>query len=294
MNISSDEQKIKRITDAVLSLPVLPTITSKILELVDNPQTSAQMLSNLVSRDQVLTAKILKIANSSFYGFSGEINTVKHAVVILGYDSLKEISLSMSVFNVFKSDKKNKYFDVTEFWKHSIGVGMCARLIAEKISYPNTSEAFTAGILHDLGKVVLNQYLPYDFLKMQEMVNLDNIPVAVAEKEIFGVGHSQVGTWLATRWKLPEKLTSAIEFHHCPWVFEGEDLIPVIIFLANRLAFSAKIGSSGRKVLENIQTENQEFILAKTGLTEIDYSDIITQLKTVYEMNGSNLVSEIN
>lgn len=252
------------------------------------------MLSNLVSRDQVLTAKILKIANSSFYGFSGEINTVKHAVVILGYDSLKEISLSMSVFNVFKAEKKNRFFDVTEFWKHSIAVGMCARILAEKMNYANASEAFTAGILHDLGKVVLNQYLPYDFLKVQEVVNMEDIPVAVAEKDIFGVGHAQVGAWLAKRWKLPQKLTDTIMYHHSPWEFESEEMMPTIVFLANRLAFSAKIGSSGRKFLETIDPEKMEVIETKTGLTNEDYAPLMSQLKSEYELNGSNLVSEIN
>ncbi|MBF0431601.1 MAG: HDOD domain-containing protein [Fibrobacteria bacterium] len=291
---SNNSDRIKKITDAVLSLPVLPTVTAKLLELVDNPKTSANALSNLVSKDQVLTAKILKIANSAFYGFSREIPTVQRAVVVLGFNSLREISLSMSVFNAFKGDLNNKYFNVSEFWRHSIAVGLGARLLALNVSYENVAVAFTAGLLHDLGKMVLNQYLPYDFLKIQDKVFEEGMSLKEAEIEVLGVEHSRVGAWLAGRWKLPDRLVEAILYHHDPLESEGECPICLLVHIADYLAFKCHLGSSGRKSHPGLSEEFLDIIENRFGLTEEVLSRLETELKCDFEVKASNLLSEVN
>ncbi len=291
--LDKTKPNIKKITDAVLSLPVLPTVTAKILELVDHPNTSAGLLSNIVSKDQVLTAKVLKIANSSFYGFSREIHTIKHAVVVLGNNALKEISLSMSVFNLFKGEQKNKYFEVVDFWKHCIAVGLCSRSIALKLGLPNYSEAFTAGLLHDLGKVVLNQYLPFEFMKVQELVHDKNVPLEDAEEEVFGTHHGQVGYWLASRWKLPVQLAETMKNHHHPLESEEESTMCLIVYLADRITFQANIGGSGRKNLPEMPEDVKDVIEARLGFSEGDFLSLEADLKAEYELKASDLLSEI-
>jgi HD-like signal output (HDOD) protein len=210
--MSLDQAKrVKRITDSLISLPTLPTVIAKMLELVDNPKTSASSLSNLIMRDQVLTAKILKMANSSFYAFPRQIATVKLALVVLGFENVKEMALSLSVLNSFKGEN-NKHFDTSMFWQHSVSVGACTRMLARETCYRLAGEAFVAGLLHDIGKVVLNQYLPKEFAEIQTLIFEGGVPCDRAETEILGVTHAEVGAWLAERWNLPVILVEAIRY----------------------------------------------------------------------------------
>src|SRR6185295_7476712 len=173
-------KRVKRITDSLISLPTLPTVIAKMLELVDNPKTSASSLANLISRDQVLTAKILKLANSSFYAFPRQIATVKLALVVLGFENVKEMALSLSVLNSFKGEN-NKYFDTSLFWQHSIAVGAATRMLARETCYRLAGEAFVAGLLHDIGKIVLNQYLPKEFGQIQGLIWDEGLTTREAE-----------------------------------------------------------------------------------------------------------------
>ncbi len=286
-------ERIKRITEAVLSLPVLPTVTAKLLELVDNPKTSASILSNLLSKDQVLTAKVLKMANSSFYGFSQEIATVRQAVVVLGYNSLKELCISMSIFNAFKKDKGSEYFDISEFWKHSIAVGLAARQLAARIGAPG-SEAFTAGLIHDIGKMVLNEYLPFDFYQVQKLVFEKNIPLAQAEEEVYGVDHGQVGAWLAGRWNLPEQLVRSIQYHHRPWELEKDELLCYIVFLADYLVFNAQLGDSGTRNMAPIPEYFKEKLYEQFHLDDDAFMILQGDIRIEYEEKISDLLADIN
>ena len=138
----TDPNRIKRITESIIGLPTLPTVVAKMIELVDNPRTSASSLARLIATDQALTARILKLANSAYYGFSREISTVNMAIVVLGFNTVKDMGLSLSVFDVFKTGKPNASFDLTRFWEHSIACGIACshaptgRVIPVKHSWP--------------------------------------------------------------------------------------------------------------------------------------------------------------
>jgi len=149
--------RVRSITEKIIGLPTLPTVVSKMIELVDNPKTSAQTLTSLISTDQALTAKILKLANSAYYGFPREIISVNLAVVVLGFNTVKDMGLSVSVLDAFKSNQDEGIFEMTKFWEHSICCAIGAKMLARTYGYRITSEAFVAGLLHDVGKVVLNQ-----------------------------------------------------------------------------------------------------------------------------------------
>src|SRR4051812_45675383 len=222
-------KRVKRITDSLISLPTLPTVIAKMLELVDNPKTSASSLSNLIMRDQVLTAKILKMANSSFYAFPRQIATVKLALVVLGFENVKEMALSLSVLNSFKGET-HKYFDTSGFWQHAISVGACTRMLARETCYRLAGEAFVAGLLHDIGKIVFSQYLPKEFGEIQTMTYEKGWTTEAAETEILGVTHGEVGAWLAERWNLPVLLVEAIRFHTHPELCPRNAELPLLVY----------------------------------------------------------------
>lgn len=244
-------KRIRRITDSLISLPTLPTIIAKMLELVDNPKTSASSLSGLIMQDQVLTARILKLANSSFYAFPRQIATVKLALIVLGFESVKEMALSLSVLNSFKSEN-NKHFDTSQFWHHSISVGAGSRMLARETCYRLAGEAFVAGLLHDIGKLVLNQYLPEEFAEVQTRIWDQGQPCEEAEKIVLGVTHAEIGAWLAERWNLPVNLVEAIRWHAHPEQCPRNPELPLLVCLADYLSGKCALGRSGSRGMDTL------------------------------------------
>jgi HD-like signal output (HDOD) protein len=246
--VPAKAQQIKRIAESIITLPTLPTVVSKMIELVDNPRTSAASLARLISTDQSLTARVLKLANSAYYGFSREISTVNMAIVVLGFNTVKDMGLSLSVLDVFKQGGVPGAFDVAKFWEHSIGCGVACRMLARKAYGRLVGEAFVAGLLHDIGKLVVNQYAHPDFEEIMVLVHKDGIGLDQAEEQVMGTSHAQIGGWLAEKWKLPTVICSSIEFHHKPWDApqEKDPGFVGLVMLADLLCHSAGIGHSGR------------------------------------------------
>jgi HD-like signal output (HDOD) protein len=216
------------------------------IELVDNPKTSAASLARLISADQSLTAKILKMANSAYYGFPREISTVNMAIVIMGFNAVRDMGLSLSVFDVFREAPANRTFDLNRFWEHSIACGVASKTIARRHHHRFAGEAFVAGLLHDIGKVVLNQYMHAEFMEIMDRTargqTLDE-----AEIEVVGVGHGQIGGWLADKWRLPLDIAESIRCHHFPRDAIRNPLLSAIVSLGNYICHSSSLGLSGRQ-----------------------------------------------
>lgn len=259
-------KRIRRITDSLISLPTLPTIIAKMLELVDNPRTSASSLAGLIMQDQVLTARILKLANSSFYAFPRQIATVKLALVVLGFESVKEMALSLSVLNTFKGEN-NKHFDTSHFWQHSVSVGAGSRMLARETCYRLAGEAFVAGLLHDIGKLVLNQYLPEEFAEVQTRIWERGQPCEEAEKMVLGVTHAEIGAWLAERWNLPVPLVEAIRWHDHPDQCPRNPELALLVCLADYLSEKCQIGRSGSRGMEALPPAVSSLALNLLSLT---------------------------
>jgi len=178
--------RIRRITESIITLPTLPTVVSKMIQLVDNPKTSAGSLARLISSDQAMTARMLKTANSAYYGFSREISTVDMAIVVMGFDAVKEIGLSLSVLEMFRNAGPDTPFDVTRFWEHSVGCAVASRMLARRYRRDVAGEAFVAGLLHDIGKLILSQYATRDFTNIMELVAHDEATLDEAEQTVLG------------------------------------------------------------------------------------------------------------
>lgn len=271
--MNPDTYRIKRITESIIGLPTLPTVVSKMIELVDNPRTSAASLSRLISTDQALTARLLKLANSAYYGFPREISTVNMAIVVLGFNTVKDMGLSLSVFDAFKNAEPTPSFDISRFWEHSIACGIASRMLARNYRSRFAGEAFVAGLLHDIGKVILNQYFHKEFVQIMEKTS-QGMLLEDAEDSVINTRHSQVGAWLAEKWNLPRLISEAIEFHHAPWDARTEPLFVATIYLANYLCHVCDLGHSGRTAPPQLDTKLWE-IFQKENVP-IDEPDIQT------------------
>ncbi len=208
-------EQIKDRVKTIIQLPALPALALEVVEMVDNPKTSAQQLGRLISADSALTGKVLKIANSPFYGFPKKISTVDFAIIVLGFDALKEIVISIALVSTLQR-KTDTYFNTQMFWDHSISTGVIARRLARDIGYRVTGEVFVAGLLHDMGISVLNKYFASDFHRIVDIVRESELSFCEAEESVLGLTHAEIGGWLGERWNLPDHLVESIACHHQP------------------------------------------------------------------------------
>jgi putative nucleotidyltransferase with HDIG domain len=239
---SPDLQKIvARIDD----LPTLPRTVLKITELVNNPRTSAKDIARIITDDQVLTARLLKLVNSSFYGFPQRISTVNTAIVLLGFDAIRSLLLTTSVFDLFAGRNKKSKQDQEKFWDHSLGCAVGAKVIGNYLRHDKIEELFVAGLLHDIGKIVEMLYLPDEFAKVVATINKTNILMLTAEEKVLGYDHADIGKLLAGKWNLPIKLVQVIAHHHQPAAAGSFIMEASIVHLADILCRALNMGYGG-------------------------------------------------
>lgn len=213
-----NEKAIKLVVAKIHNLPTPPIVFTQITKVVNNPNTSAYEIASIISEDPALTAKVLKLTNSSFYGISGSITNVKQAIVILGLEAIKSLVISASVFETFSKNTKLDTEYLERFWRHSLSVASMAKIICrvqKNGSIQMTEQAFSAGLLHDIGKLIIISHLPQEHLKISELLIDDVVRLEDnAEREVLGFSHADIGSFLATKWNLPDSISEAIQKHH--------------------------------------------------------------------------------
>lgn len=280
---------VTKVIERVESIPTLPHIVTELMQIIGNPHSSASDVSKILSGDQALTSKILRLANSAYYGFPQKISTVKHATAILGFNTVKSVALSIAVFDFFKHSRGN--FNRREFWIHSLGTAVIANLLARTINLSDPEKSFVAGLLHDIGKVILDEYLHDEFVAIIEAVQYKSISVLEAETQMLGVGHDLVGERVAERWNLPKVLRTGIRNHHTsPLALPAQSLhreVAGIVYLANILCKRKKIGSGGDSVIPDLDARAWSALGIKEERTDWLLSQIdgeITKAKEFFNI----------
>ncbi|MDR0317381.1 MAG: HDOD domain-containing protein [Lactococcus lactis] len=213
--------KVKRKLDSLTELPTIPVVITSILNEIENEHYNAKHIASLIEQDQGLTAKILRVANSPFYGLARTISTVDLAIVILGSNVIKEILMSLLLQKIFQKID-SKVLDTKSFWRYSIFCGSASRYIARKLKYKLVSEAFVTGLMHDIGLLILMDKFKTNFAKVRRLQLQENYTLVEAENQIFECTHSDIGAWIAERWNFPEKIWKALEFHHTHFFIADE------------------------------------------------------------------------
>jgi HD-like signal output (HDOD) protein len=284
--MSSKSERIKNIASKVGNLPILPTIAAKMIELADNPETQTETLAQLISNDQSLTARILKAANSVYYGLSREISTVDTAIVVMGYKAVKEIGLSLSAVDSLKNIGSLNRFDIQKYWEHSVGVGSAAREIAKKYLSEQTGELYVAGLLHDVGKMILIQYAQQDFYAVLDCMKEENIAYFEAEEQILGITHGEIGYIISERWNLPEKIGTLIRFHHCPQnAPENFAAQAAVIDAADTLCHSCGICNENHKIDKSVNEKTARLFDENRTFDENESAEICRIITNEIEQN---------
>lgn len=260
---------LKRQIYSLRDLPTLPVVARKILMAADEESNSYQSLAAMVSRDQALTAKVLGLANSAYYGHRARVRTLNHAIAIIGTAMLKQLSPVVFIIQSWGS-KDNP--ERTRFWQHSIAAAHAASLIAEESGRIPPEEAFCAGLLHDIGALVLEMCFPEAYGGVRLAID-DDTPLDEVERRVLEVDHAQAGGWLAERWQLPPALIAGIAGHHSGGgnTQEENDLIHVIR-IADAAATHIDMGLGGEQADEAAQIE-------AFGLSEAHYTRLVEQLE---------------
>jgi HD-like signal output (HDOD) protein len=223
---------------AVRDLPTLPKVLDEVSKLVDRPDTTTEEVAKLISTDQVLSAKVLKMVNSPVYGFPGRISSIQHALVLLGFNVLRSIIVSTSVFEVMTAN-------MVGLWEHSLGCALACGATARMLGFKDAEEYSVAGLLHDLGKVVATVQLPDLKPEIERVVAERDIYYLEAEREVLGFGHDRINAWLANHWKLPANIKEGLSYHHKPHLAQLYPEMASIVHLGDFLVRVFEYGFSG-------------------------------------------------
>ena len=216
-------------------LPPLPAVAMKVIGMADDARTSALDLAQVLSTDQALTAKLIRISNSAYYGFARRVSTVREAVLVLGFKQVRTVAVGASVMSAFNGPKRDDVFDLDLFWGHSVAVAVASEAVAKKTRAAKPEDAFTAGILHDIGRLALRQLLPAEFRQAVEIARSGEMPLHEAELETTGFAHDEVGRTLGEMWKFPTHLIDAISGHHDERLSPERDGLPGVVARCNGL-----------------------------------------------------------
>jgi HD-like signal output (HDOD) protein len=248
MQVQTEDNKaiVSKAIAAVGEIATLPEVTVKIIEVVEDPKGTARDLHNVIKQDPALSAKVLKVVNSAFYGLPGQVASVDRAIVLLGLSAVKNISIAASISRMFKSGNQLEFFDARQMWVHSLAVSVCAKNICIAAGdVAGHDEVFLAGLIHDLGILIERQAFPEQLNEIARRCGNDSESWLDLERELIGPTHQELGDALTTKWKFPRHLRAAVGYHHNPEELSDElKRIGMIVHTADILCCQEQHGFS--------------------------------------------------
>jgi HD-like signal output (HDOD) protein len=263
-------------------LPTLPAIVYELSKVINDPMSSTNDVEKIMTNDQSMTAKVLRMVNSAYYAIPGGVNSVSRAIAYIGFDTVNQLVLSASILKALETKGPQRY-DMNEFWKHSIGVGIAAETIAKHVNHPTPADLFTCGLVHDMGKVALYTIEQEAMLSIVKLCETKPVSYSEAEVELGIPQHTVIGQLLAQKWKLPASIGACIAYHHTKDLPARQGLKPDmhrnidIVVLANLLAHALKFGKSGHTKVHGAPKE----VLERLGINpEKDLKSVLTEIRT--------------
>ncbi|CAH2032057.1 HDOD domain-containing protein [Trichlorobacter ammonificans] len=277
--------ELKKIIMDTKTLPTLPGVINKLNALSNDDRSSVQEMARIVSTDQVLSARILRLANSPSYGFY-RVSTISNAMILLGVNVVKSLALSSSIFEIMEKNSVG-------LWEHSLGTATAANIIARKLSLPEVEEIATAGLLHDIGKVIIGLKCADQTQRIRSLVQTDELYVSEAERAVLDTDHAEVGGWLSKSWYLPDKLCEPISCHHNVAASGDHRIKTSVVHLADVLVKAAGFGHSGDQYIPAIQPLAWETLRLNEKLLEeivLDFEDKLVEVRNFsMELQGANV-----
>lgn len=279
---ANSEEVVSKAVREISHIATLPEITVKIIELVEDPTSTAQDLHKVIANDPALCSRVLKVVNSSFYGLPGQIGSINRAIVMLGLNAVKNIAISASLAKLFRGGQLCPNFAAKDLWTHSVSVGTTAKMLADELGMGVPDEAFLAGLMHDIGIMVELQADRNKLIDVLTKVKIgpDGVPggnLIELERQVFGADHQQFGRGLCDKWKFPKAFATVCGHHHNPLELpSGGRSLACLVYAADRIAGSIKgslrldlpyVDIDG-SVLDELHLTNEQIENVKAALPE--------------------------
>ena len=285
---TTQEQRESSVAGAlkeISHIATLPEVTLKIIELVEDPSSSAQDLHEVISNDPALCSRILKVVNSSFYGLPGQIASINRAIVMLGLNAVKNIAIAASLAKIFRGGELTPFFSAKELWDHSNAVAIACKMISDRLGLGLGDEAYLVGLIHDIGIMVEMQYDRTNLIDALDRCNADSsgmptVSLLETEEEIFGANHQDFGKGLCEKWKFPAPFVAAAGFHHNPT--EAPSETKKIVYIVHAADVIASMIDGGFK-LDNPTLQIHKEVVEDLKLTDMMITDLVNKL--VEEIN---------
>ncbi len=246
--------ELEKTLGTIKDLPTLPEVIRQVGTLIENDETDIKKIADVIMTDAALSMRIIRLVNSAFYGLRNRVTSLHQAVVALGLRSVYNLMLGLSVVKMFKNNE-SEFFNPVLLWQHSFGCALASEKLATILKYPYPDETFIGGLLHDMGRLALDQFAHDQFALACQNSNDNKISLIAAEKEIFGFDHAEAGAWLSERMNIPDSFISVIRYHHnssnLPKEVETYRGLISITAFANRICLMEKIGTSGETIMDN-------------------------------------------
>lgn len=279
-----DSKTFFRKLDRIPDIPTLPTVVIKVNEMLRDYDTSIKDLSKIIERDQAMVTKILRLVNSTFYGFKSKIKNIPHAVIILGFNTIRNAIVSVSIIEVFAGKDSFEGFDITDFWKHSVAVAVTSGYLAEQTRLDSSNDCFVAGLLHDVGKVVLSQHFPDLFGEVWELVKENGFSFYDAEKKMLPVTHAQIGGYLAKKWQFPVTLIETIAHHHSIKKTASNLNQLILVYTSDHIVNNYNIESGGDELdFESLDPQAKQLMSGRLKTVSEWYPGVLEEIESACE-----------
>lgn len=254
--------EVRRKLENAPDLPTLPSVVNEIIRLANSSKTNAADVGQIIEQDQALTAKVLRLVNSAFYGFPGQIKTVQHAVVIIGFNKVKTVVMAASLFDLTKGRSGN-CIDIRNFWLHALSTAITAKVVVRRFdSGVLPDDAFVAGLIHSIGIMIMDQMIPDQYRMVRLVCDQEKSTLLEAEKSVLGFTHAQAGEWVAEKWRLPPLLRNSIRYYPKPLLARSDQGAVAATHVGNSIARALGVGSPGDECMVGIDPQ----VCVKFGL----------------------------
>jgi len=277
------QEKIDHIMAQVKAFPGMPATSAKLLTMLKDSETSAAQIEDILKYDPGLTANILKLTNSAYFGIPTKVRSVKQAIVLLGWKRLLQLVMTMCMSTVMKKPVPGYDLPHGELWQHSVAVSVAAELVVKALKIPGADEVFTAALLHDVGKLVLGDFVQQEIHQIEAMVS-KGIAFEVAEFFVLGTDHANIGARILEKWSFPEELVSAVNWHHDPEKCENYCTFSDIVHVANILGLMIGYGNGGN----GLETVPSNSVTERLGFKPVHLESLAEET-----LQGVNKLSDI-
>jgi len=276
--------RIQEIVGAIKQIPPFPKVAQKVLQLIADPDVSTRDLAEVIKYDPTVTANVLKICNSAYFGLQRKISSLDEGLIFIGHDILKDIIITSSSTDFYKGNTGEGYqLEEGDLWKHSVAAGIMGKLLVRYVKGVEPGAAYTAALLHDIGKLILSRFVADDFNKIILKVTQENCSFVEAEKESLGITHAELGGLILKQWEFSGDLIRAVAGHHDPDALSKEPLT-ALVCLSNVLVISLGIGVGA----DGLATKLQGEVLRSFGISNADLdllmADLIGELEKAQEL----------